>query len=405
MNKDYFSKRTQWEKHPNVLTQKKESLHAEGKALFDLTVSNPTACDFPSLNTKTFEVKSGNAHEVYAPDPRGHFEAREAIAEYYAEKGKLIDPDDIFITANTSEAYSFIFKLLMNPGNSLLVPAPSYPLIDHLCALHDVKTARYPLAEVEGWPIKWDKLEAARNNTLARALLCVNPNNPTGHYTTGAEREKLIHFLKEENMSLIVDEVFHDYPHGSTVAETFAGTEDVLTFTLSGISKVLALPQMKVSWLVLSGPEELKREAAERLEIIADAYLSASTPVLYSLSRWLRAKDKIESEIQARIQHNQRTLAKFSEANEFCNVIFSEGGWSAVLKVPTSRTDEEWALKILSEKHVVVHPGYFYDFSSENFLVLSLLVPEDEFYKGISKIFSLDFAPEQRETADLGTSK
>ncbi len=350
-----FSKRTEgWSPELNPLSVKLTQLRAGGKKILDLTVSNPTLCGFslPDLS-----ALSHPKNHLYEPDARGLLEARQAVCRYYQDFHKIhVEETQVFITANTSEAYSFVFRLLADPGDTILAPRPSYPLLHYLAGLHDLRL----IHEAGSQP--------------PRAILLVNPNNPTGKYAR----------VPKAGLPLIVDEVFLDYSFAGN-PESFAGRQDSLCFTLSGISKILGLPQMKISWIIVSGPENLKKEALHRLEIIADTYLSASAPSQHALPKWLEQTGKIQTEIKTRLKTNLET-AKRIFARSKARLIEPEGGWYTTLEMPESRTDEEWALRLLETAGTLTHPGYLFDFEEEKFLVLSLLGLPEEFEEGCRRI-------------------
>ena len=294
-----FAKRIPGEQNANPFHLKCSELRRNGTRLLDLTVSNPTECGFGYLNPDLLTPLQNLDNLIYSPDPRGLLSCRKAISDYYAAKGIHVETDQIFVTTNTSEAYSFVFKLLLNPGDAVLAPEPSYPLLDYLAVFNDVQTVRKSDAQ---------KIKAA---------LLVHPNNPTGNYVSLEERKNFNDLARKNGWSLIVDEVFLDYPlkNNSLKKQSFAGNQDVLTLTLSGISKVLGLPQMKLSWIVVNGPEKEKHEALNRLEILADTYLSASTPIQNALTEWMKKIELIQEEIRSRIQKNYETLLNESKKN------------------------------------------------------------------------------------------
>ncbi len=383
--KSIFSKRTQeWSSEPNPLSARAAELRKQGKEILDLTVSNPTACGFSYLSPDLLKNFNDLKNLKYEPDPRGLLEAREAVRRYYQKNhGIRLDKNQIFLTANTSEAYSFIFKLLADPGQNFLTPRPSYPLLDYLTSLHDLISEKYPLTYQKRWNIDFEKMPFNQNT---RGLLLVNPNNPTGSFISEEERKKIITISRKTAVPIIADEVFLDYfLSGESKPESFAGCSETLTFTLSGISKILGLPQMKLGWIVVSGPEELKNASIEKLEIISDTYLSAGTPAQNALSAWMEQTDNIQNEIRARVSKNARFAAQIP-AHSGIKILMPEGGWNMILKMPDSQSDEEWAITLLEENLVLTHPGYLFDFEEGSFLVISLLTPEDVFKTGIARI-------------------
>ncbi|MGO8816659.1 MAG: pyridoxal phosphate-dependent aminotransferase [Terriglobia bacterium] len=384
-----FSSRTNWSLTPNRLSELLRERRERGLPILDLTESNPTRCGFVLDGEKILAPLYNLRALTYEPDPHGLRIAREAVAQYYSERGVQLDPDQIFLTASTSEAYSFVFKLLANPGDKILAPQPSYPLFDFFGALNDVEVIPYPLIYDDGWQVDLDAL-AARWDSRSRAVLVVHPNNPTGSYVHSRERERLIEICGRSEAAIIADEVFSDYAFGADEERVVTHVENskALTFTLSGLSKISALPQMKLGWIVVSGPEELRAEAQARLEVIADTYLSVSAPVALATPRWLAHKRAIQSQILERVQANLRKLDELLKPDMPVSRLKIEGGWYAVLRVPSTRSDEDWAAEFLTQSGVSLHPGHFYDFPSEGFLVLSLLPAQEIFEEALRKVLS-----------------
>ncbi|MDD5217604.1 MAG: pyridoxal phosphate-dependent aminotransferase [Candidatus Omnitrophica bacterium] len=384
----HFSKRTDWTLTPNPLSQRLAELHQKGAPLLDLTISNPTLCGFKYLHEKLLKPLLCPQSLVYDPAPHGLLESRKALCAYYAGKGITVTPEQIFLTANTSEAYSFVFRLLADPQDALLAPQPSYPLLDYLAGLNDITIRRYPLHCAGGWKIDIETLAGQFYESNPRAVLVVHPNNPTGNYVNAEEHLMLNQLCESKETALIADEVFYDFNlnEGPVPAGSFAQNKNVLTFTLGGISKTLGLPQMKLSWLIVSGPAGIQAQAIERLEIISDTYLSASTPVQNALGPWLELQKGIHAEIRQRIIENHRSLCKALRGHPAIQILDSEGGWNAVLRMPDSLTDEDWALHLLEKTRVVVHPGYLYDFPDGAFVVLSLLPKTEIFKQGVEQI-------------------
>ena len=304
-----FSSRTDWPLAPNHLSQLLRERQARGLPILDLTESNPTRCGL-ALDEQQVLAPLQNAYSlVYQPDPRGLRTAREAVAQYYVERGVRLDPDQIFLTASTSEAYSFVFRLLANPGDKILAPQPSYPLFDFLGALNDVEVLPYPMVYDDGWQVDLVAL-ASRWDSRSRAVLLVHPNNPTGSYIRKHELDRMIEICHHSQGAIIADEVFADYAFDADAQRvvTHAQANDVLTFTLSGLSKISALPQMKLGWIVVNGPRELCDQAQARLEVIADTYLSVSAPVALAAPAWLAQRHAIQAQILQRVQSNLRKL-------------------------------------------------------------------------------------------------
>jgi alanine-synthesizing transaminase len=352
----------------------------DGAPVIDLTQSNPThaALRYPLDVVRAFE---DSAMLSYDPSPRGSLAAREAVSEYYAARGHDVSPDRILLTASTSEAYSYFFKLLTNAGDTVLVPRPSYPLFEYLAAMESLRVTQYPLRYDAGWSIALDEIP-----TDARALVLVNPNNPTGSFVKRGELERLARL----RLPIISDEVFSDYAFAPDAARvsTLVDVEDFLAFSMSGLSKVAGLPQMKLGWIVVSGPEALRREAMEKLEWIADTYLSVDAPVQCVAQRLLRFGEEIQAQIRERTAANLR-YARQLLLGSAASVLDVEAGWYATLRMPRVRSEEEYALDLLNRESVLVQPGYFYDFESEAFLVVSLLTEEGLFREGMARVKNL----------------
>lgn len=384
-----FSERTNWLLEVNELTRLIQARQVLGLPIVDLTESNPTRCGF-DYGDALLKAFSGPGAFRYEPDPHGPLPAREAVVEYYRERGVALNPGQIFLTSSTSEAYSFIFRLLANPGDEVLVPRPSYPLFDFLTRLNDLTAARYPMVYDHAWFIDCASLEQTIS-PRTRAILAVHPNNPTGSYVQAKERDFLAACCQKHQLALISDEVFSDYAHPAASAQRapgFANETRALVFTLSGLSKVSALPQMKCAWLVVNGPAPLLRDALERLEVIADTYLSLSAPVACALPKLLDMRHRMQPQIHQRLRANLACLDSLIAPGSGAVRLQFEGGWYAVLQLPSIRSDEEWALRLLSEDGVLVHPGHFYDFPMEGHVVVSLLPPPEIFSEAIAKLVS-----------------
>jgi aspartate/methionine/tyrosine aminotransferase len=392
-----FTSRTGWSLSPNRLAEAVAERRRQCLPLLDLTESNPTRCGFTYDSEKIFRALANPRALRYDPDPRGLLCARQAVADYYAERGAKIAPEQIFLTTSTSEAYSYVFRLLANPGDTILVPQPSYPLFDFLAGLNDVEVVPYPLLYAEGWQLDTQALES-RLGAGARAILVVHPNNPTGSFVRRVELEFLLRCCRDRSLALVADEVFADYAFASVRQPTdrpdeewvvsHAAVAEALTFTLSGLSKISGLPQMKLAWVAVNGPAEVLREALARLEVIADTYLSVSAPLAHALPELLELRRSLQPQIRERVEGNLRWLDRQLPAHSPVSRLKAEGGWYATLKLPSHRNDEDWALEMLREEGVLVHPGHFFDFDSEAHLVVSLLPPRQDFEPGIRKILS-----------------
>lgn len=380
-----FSDRTSWNRATNRLSEELARHRAEGKPLFDLSVSNPTECGFFYDNHGIMRALCSPASLQYHPDPRGLSLARLGVVQYYAERDQQVEIDDIILTTSTSEAYSFAFRLLCNPGEEILVPSPSYPLFDFLADIQDLKTKPYPLVYDHGWQIDLHGLQLAIT-PKTRAIIVVHPNNPTGSFVKSEELAALNQLCAERQMAIIADEVFLDFSLRQGLTASFSANTGALTFTMSGLSKIAGLPQMKVAWLVASGPEQEKREALARLEIIADTYLSMNSPGQLATPEFLRLRHGFQKQLMARVRANLEELDRQLAGQKHCARLEVEGGWYAVLRMPATRSDEELVLELLERQGVFVHPGHFYDFAQDGYLVVSLITPEQAFGEGIKRL-------------------
>jgi len=383
-----FSRRTSWDRSSNRLTETVEHHRLSGSGILDLSETNPTQVGI-SYPRRILEALSHPSSSDYRPDPAGAPGAREAIARVFAQRGCAPAPEDILLTASTSEAYSWLFKLLADPGDEILVPRPSYPLFEFLTGMESVVPVPYDLTFDGAWSVSVEALEA-RLTSRARAVVVVSPNNPTGSYVKRGELRDLETLCRRYGLALMGDEVFAEYPHGpdSERAESILQAEAILTFSLGGLSKLVGLPQLKLGWMAVSGPPALRREARERLELIADTFLSVNTPVQLSTSILLEEGEKVRRQIQRRIAANLDFLRESTDGSSPFRLLPCEGGWTAVLRVPSVMTEEEWVLSLLREDSVLVHPGYFYDFPLPAYLVLSLLPSESDFREGVRRILA-----------------
>ncbi|HLK04053.1 MAG TPA: pyridoxal phosphate-dependent aminotransferase [Candidatus Acidoferrum sp.] len=382
-----FASRTGWNLAENRLSQAIADLRRSRREFIDLTLSNPTEAAI-SYNANALLAALQTPHSLrYEPIARGLPSACEAVAGYYLSVGANLSADDLFLTTSTSEAYSYLFRLLCDPGDEILIPSPSYPLFDFLADLNDVKLIRYPLVYDHGWQLDFSSFESAVT-PRTRAAILVHPNNPTGHYTKAHEQSKLATLCAKHNLALIADEVFLDFALQAAPASSFATQNAALTFTLSGISKLCGLPQMKSAWIALSGPAELKLEARRRLDVIADSYLSVNAPIQHALPAFLATRSEFRSQLLARIRANLAALDAQLAAQKVCSRLAVEAGWNVVLRVPATRSDEDLALDLLTQHAVLVHPGHFYDFPQDGYLVLSLIVPEEKFAEGVRRLLA-----------------
>jgi alanine-synthesizing transaminase len=379
-----FSSRLHWDLAPNRLTRLVAAQRQAGAVILDLTESNPTRAN---LSYPAGEILAALADEhslLYDPTPAGMPSARAAVAEQCG-----VEPERVLLTTSTSESYAWLFKLLADPGDEILTPRSSYPLFEFLEELDAVRVTQYPLVYHNGWSIDFDALRRAVTDRT-RAIVLVNPNNPTGSFFKRGEVDELAALAAERNLALISDEVFNGYAFGPAPQRvtTLAGVQQTLTFCLGGLSKMAGLPQMKLGWIVLGGPVALQAQASERLELIADTYLSVGTPVQHALPRLLAAGATVQQQISARTQENLAWLRSAIAPNSPVQLLDVEGGWYATLRVPRTQSEEEWCLELLERDHVLVQPGYFYDFESEAFLVLSLLTPTGIFREGVQRLLN-----------------
>jgi alanine-synthesizing transaminase len=357
-----------------------------GGPILDLTESNPTAAGFAYPSEAILSALADPRSLRYEPAAAGMPAARAAVSDYYSGR---VTPDRVLLTASTSEAYAFVFKLLFDPGDEVLVPAPSYPLFDYLAALDSVRVVQYPLVYHESWAIDFDGL-ASSITSRSRAIVLVNPNNPTGSYLKQSELGPLLALCREHNLALISDEVFADYAldDQARLVRTLTGIDEVPTFCLSGLSKVAGLPQMKLGWIVTGGPPSDRAKAFERLELIADTYLSVSAPVQWAAPRLLGLRGELQRQILGRVLANRAFVASQIGPASPWKLLSAEGGWNTILEAPRIRSEEAWVLGLLSEDSVLVQPGFFFDFEREAFLVISLLAAEGVFREGIRRILA-----------------
>ncbi len=397
LNHMRFSKRTAWEPGEDMWAEAVRLRRASGAEIVDLTVSNPTACGLGPQQVNQLAPLADAGALRYVPDPLGMPSAREAVAKYYAEAGAVQIVEDLCLTTSTSEAYSFLFRLLCDPGDEVLIARPSYPLFDLLARLDDVVLREYPLfyepgsvnsaaRPGSGWSIDLEALEGAISERT-RAVIVVHPNNPTGNFAAPVERAALRAICARHGLALIADEVFLDYalPFVAAVPElsrSFAGEEsECLCFVLSGLSKICAMPQAKLSWIAASGPQPLVRAARERLEVISDTFLSVSGPTQFALPHWLAARRQTQTRILERVAQNLERLDRRIEGSLADRYLLA-GGWTAVLRVPGTVGGEEFALAAVAEG-VAVQPGRFYGFPGGR-CVLSLLTPPELWERGLA---------------------
>jgi alanine-synthesizing transaminase len=385
-----FSRRTAWNLATNGYTEALDDHKRAGRELLDLTASNPTTIGLTFHEDELLRSLTHRDSLTYQPAAQGLLSARKAVAAYYAEKGSGISAEDLILTTSTSEAYSFVFRLLCDSGDAVLVPTPSYPLFDFLGDLNDVKLIPYELVYDHGWQIDFESLRMAiaraqNEGSRCRAVLVVHPNNPTGSYVKPHEAAELNRVCSANEMAVIADEVFLDYCMGERVPLTFSANTEVLTFTLSGLSKISCLPQMKVAWVASTGSESLKREALARLAVIADTYLSMNAPTQLAVPTMLEERRNIHPQIMQRVHANLAELDAQLATQNLCRRLEVEGGWYAVLRVPVLGTDEELAVALLRNAGVLLHPGHFYNFQGDGYLVASLITPARAFADGVRR--------------------
>jgi alanine-synthesizing transaminase len=382
-----FSGRTAILREPNPLAMALDRVRAAGRAILDLTVSNPTRAELPYAEADVVRALGDRRSLTYAPTPFGHLDARGAVARTYAEAGVTVDPSRIVLTASTSEAYSFLFKLLCDEGDEVLIPQPSYPLFDLIARLEGVKLAPYPLAYDGAWHVDHAAILRAIS-PRTRAIFMVSPNNPTGSFVAQAEIEA----MARTGLPLVSDEVFAPFPldgdavHAPRPSSLLSAGVGELVFALNGLSKMAALPQVKLGWIAVGGTnDDSVDEALGRLELIADAFLSVGTPVQLAAGELLATRHVVVDAIRARLRTNLGAL-RTAIAGSAVTLLHLEGGWYATLRLPRTESEEEWSLLFLDQHDVYVHPGHFFDFADEAYAVVSLLTPEERFAEGIHRI-------------------
>ena len=382
-----FSDRVPADLRQNRLAEALAGLRQSRSEIIDLTASNPTRAGF-SYPSDLLAPLADPRGLVYTPEPLGLIETRQAIASDFRRRGHEVRADRVALTASTSEAYSFLFKVLCAPGDEVLIPRPSYPLFDHLSALDGVRSVPYDLEYHTGWSINLPSIEHSLTDRT-RAVLLVSPNNPTGQFVTETELDAIAALCAKRDVAIISDEVFAEYlVTGNSNARSglLIGRSDVLGFTLGGLSKSVALPQAKLAWIVMSGDKHCVHEARARLELACDTYLSVSTPIQLAAAGLLEHGAAVRAHIQHRIASNYALLHARAGAATSCQALHAEGGWYGVLRVPSIMSEEDLVLALLTEDDVLVHPGYFFDFPTESFLVISLLPPGEIVAEGLSRI-------------------
>jgi aspartate/methionine/tyrosine aminotransferase len=382
----FSPRRSAFDLSPNPLARALARARAAGRPILDLTESNPTRASLPYPELELRTALADPLSLKYEPAPFGLPSAREAVArELGRGRPEPVDPGRVVLTASTSEAYAFLFKLLCEPGDDVLVPRPSYPLFEHLAQLEAVRAVPYRLAYDGSWHVDLASVRAAVT-PRTRAIVVVSPNNPTGSYLKAAELDALAAL----GLPIVSDEVFGEYPLRDDVtrARSALDARDApLVFALGGLSKLAALPQMKAAWIAVGGREPHVGAALERLEVIADAFLSVGTPVQRALPALLASRAAVHAAILQRARSNLAAL-RAAVAHSALSVLDVEGGWYAPLRLPRTQTEQEWALGLLEHDDVYVHPGHFFDFEDEAFAVVSLLTPEAVLREGIGRLAS-----------------
>jgi alanine-synthesizing transaminase len=382
-----FSNRTPSHLSTNRLARALADHRAQRRSLIDLTESNPTRAGFDYPDDLLSPLADPRALR-YEPEPFGLPDARRAVAHDYVRHGFEVSPDRVVLTASTSDSYSMLFKLLATAGDEVLVPRPSYPLFEHLTQL-DLLTARAYDLEYHGtWSVDFDSVERAIT-PRTRAVLVVSPNNPTGSFVARAELDRLAAICREHEIAIVADEVFADYelePNSRAGAGRPIVRDDALSFSLGGLSKSIGLPQLKLGWIVASGPSASVAAALDRLELVCDTYLAVATPVQVALDRLLVTGAAIRAQIASRVADNYAQLRALVACAPACSVLRADAGWYAVMHVPSFESEEDLVLRLLTNDDVLTHPGYFFDFRRESFLIVSLLPQPEMFAEGIRRV-------------------
>jgi aspartate/methionine/tyrosine aminotransferase len=394
-----FSTRTNWDTSETAWAQELTTRRKQGLPIYDLTAANPTQCGF-TYDDRLLDALRQPAALQYDPQPRGLIAARESVCSYYCDhvdslspKAQFkIHPRQVLLTTSSSEAYSFLFRLLCDPGDEVLIAQPSYPLFDFLAMLDDVKLISYPLFYDYGWHLDLHGLRL-KISPKTRAIVVVHPNNPTGHFTHEADRKALESLCSEFGLALIVDEVFLDYSFTNPSASFATGEHPALTFVLSGLSKAAGLPQMKLSWIAAFGPEPDLSAALNRLEVIADTFLSLSSPLQLALPTWLQQRGHIQQQILARVKANLGWLDEVVGASDLIERLRVDAGWYAILRAPALQDAEQLALRVLRQAGVAIHPGSFFGMAGEGYFVVSLLLDEAAFHQATILLIELLIHP------------
>ncbi len=378
-----FSRRLEFDLRPNELADLLSRKNKEGKVVIDMTLSNPTRAGFTYPYARIRDAISAASFAVYSPEPKGTPEARAAVCRYYEARGQMVAPEDVIITASTSEAYSFLFRLLADPGDKILVPGPGYPLFDYLLRLDGLQPVSCRMRYSQGW---WYDFDPAVVNESVKAVIIVSPSNPAGNYIHGDEWELIVGHCARKGIALICDEVFYEFPHkGVEPGVDLAEETGALSFVLNGFSKTAGLPQLKMSWIVARGPMKLKQEALQKLELISDTFLSPSTAVQGASEAIFSLAPEIRRQIHLRTSGNLAFLEKTIRDSSI-ECLQAEGGWSAIIRLPGIMGCEEWSVRLLDKHHILTHPGSFYGLEGGSYLVLSLLPEMNIFREGVFRL-------------------
>ena len=384
-----FSKRTQWTTIPNRISLLVEQKRRRGETIIDLTESNPTICGFDYPEKEILSALSQESVMKYKPEPRGLLQAREALSAYYTSFGIYINPEQIVFTSSTREAYSFLFKLLCNVGDNVLIPRPSYPLLEFLSQINDIEPKQYRLIYDGEWHIDFESLKMNLTNRT-KAILLVHPNNPTGSYITQKEFDEICNLAAEHQCAIIIDEVFLPYSINSDNPKQYILEipDSVLTFSLNGISKLIGLPQLKLSWIIIQGNSQFRAEVLNRLDILTDTFLSVNTPVQFALPTLLKYAPDIQKQILSRIRSNYTSLLNcFAQSKG--SILNTEGGWYGILKLPQKQSDEDLILEFLMKANILLFAGHLFELEQHSTVITSLLPPTNTLQEALREIFHI----------------
>jgi len=385
MHEPQFSFRTAWELRENALTRLARSLREEGKEIHDWTIANPTVCGFSYDRQRIAKGLGDPSSFVYEPEPAGLASARHAVAQFLRSRRTNADPERLLLTASSSEAYSYLFRLLCNSGENVVVPKPGYPLCDDLARLNDVTLRTYRFHYAGSWHLDEGSLREAVTSST-RAIVVIHPNNPTGNYLAPDEQRMIAQIAREHGLAIIADEVFLTFPfEPSSTVSSCARMDAPIVFALNGLSKLAGLPQLKLGWISVHGDDAVAAQAMQRLEMMADTFLSVNTPVQVALPDILACVDVVGESIRLRVAGNYVRLQQYMEGSTI-TVLHAEAGWNAILRLPQVMTDEDWALHLLKHSGVLVYPGHFFDMEMEGCISVSLLPAEGLFEQYCGKV-------------------